>query len=61
MNNQPKVLEYLLKNVKTYKNDVHNKLGRTALNIAASQGTFECINILLNNLNCDINSIDKVS
>lgn len=61
MNNQPKVLQYLLKTVRTYKNDVQNKLGRTALNIAASQGAFECIKILLENLNCDINSIDKVT
>lgn len=60
MSNQPKVLEYILKTVKTFKNDVQNKLGRTALNIAASQGAFECIEILLNNLHCDINSKDKV-
>jgi len=61
MNNQPKVLQYLLKIVRTYKNDIQNKLGRTALNIAASQGAFECIEILLENLNCDINSTDKVN
>lgn len=61
MNNQPKVLEYILSTVKTFKNDVQNKLGRTALNIAASQGAFECVNILLSNLDCDINSTDKVS
>lgn len=61
MNNQPKVLQYLLKTVRTYKNDIQNKLGRTALNIAASQGAFECIEILLENLNCDINSTDKVN
>lgn len=60
MNNQPKVLEYILKTAKIYKKDVCNKLGRTALNIAASQGAFMCINILLNNLQCDINSTDKV-
>lgn len=60
MNNQPKVLEHLLKTVKAYKNDTPNKLGRTALNIAASQGASECIDILLNNLHCDINSTDKV-
>jgi len=60
MYNQPKILEYLLKTVKTFKNDSKNKLGRTALNIAASQGAFECINILLNNLKCNINSTDKV-
>lgn len=59
MNNHPKVLEYILKNIKTHRNDVQNKLGRTALNIAASQGAFECIDILLNNINCDINSTDK--
>jgi ankyrin repeat protein len=60
MNNQPKVLEHLLKTVKAFKNDTQNKLGRTALNIAASQGASECIDILLNNLHCDINSTDKV-
>lgn len=60
MNNQPKILEYILKTSKTFKNDVQNKFGRSALSIAASQGAFECINILLNNLNCDINSTDKV-
>lgn len=60
MNNQSEVLNYLLKSVKTFKNDVPNKLGRTALNIAASQGAFECIDILLNNLHCDINCVDKV-
>lgn len=60
MNNQSKVLEYLLKTVKTFQNDTQNKLGRTALNIAASQGATECINILLSNLNCNINSTDKV-
>lgn len=60
MNNQPKVLEYILKTVKTCKYDVQNKLGRTALNIAASQGAFECIDILLSYLHCDINSTDKV-
>lgn len=60
LNNQPKVLEYLLQTVKTYKCDIQNKLGRTALNIAASQGAFECIDILLKNLKCDINSTDKV-
>lgn len=60
MNNQPKVLEYLLKTVKTFKNDTQNKLGRTALNIAASQGASECIDILLNNFHCNINSTDKV-
>ncbi|XP_025417063.1 uncharacterized protein LOC112688202 isoform X2 [Sipha flava] len=59
MNNQPKVLEHLLKTVKAFKNDTQNKLGRTALNIAASQGASECIDILLNNLHCDINSTDK--
>lgn len=60
MNNQPEILEYILKTVKTSKYDVRNKLGRTALNIAASQGAFECIDILLNNLCCDINSTDEV-
>lgn len=60
MNNQPKVLEYLLKTVKTFKNDTQNKLGRTALSIAASQGAFECINILLDNLLCNVNSTDEV-
>jgi len=60
MYNQPKVLEYMLKTVKTYKSDAQNKLGRTALNIAASQGALECIDILLNNLQCNINSTDKV-
>lgn len=60
MNNQPKILEYVLKNTKTFKSDVQNKCGRSALSIAASQGSFECIEILLNNLNCDINSTDKV-
>lgn len=59
MNNQPKVLEYLLKTVKTYKSNFRNKIGRTALNIAAAQGAFECIEVLLN-FNCDINSTDKV-
>lgn len=60
MNNQPEVLEYVLKTVKTFKKDIKNKLGRTALNIAASQSAVECIDILLNNLHCDINSTDKV-
>jgi len=60
MNNQPKVLEYLLKTVKSYKSNFRNKIGRTALNIAAAQGAFECIEVLLNNLYCDINSTDKV-
>lgn len=61
INNQPRVLQYLLGTVKRYKTDTPNKLGRTALNIAASQGAFECIEILLDNLDCDINSTDKVS
>ncbi|XP_001951306.2 serine/threonine-protein phosphatase 6 regulatory ankyrin repeat subunit A [Acyrthosiphon pisum] len=60
MNNQPKVLEYLLKSVKTYKSNFRNKIGRTALNIAAAQGAFECIEVLLNNFPCDINSTDKI-
>lgn len=60
MNNQPQVLEYLLQTVKTYESNFRNKLGRTALNIAAAQGAFECIDILLNNLHCDVNSTDKV-
>ncbi|KAL5243891.1 hypothetical protein ACI65C_011301 [Semiaphis heraclei] len=60
MNNQPKVLEYLIKTVKTYKSNFRNKIGRTALNIAAAQGAFECIEVLLNNFHCDINSTDKI-
>lgn len=60
MNNQPKVLEYLLKTVKTYKSNFQNKIGRTALNIAAAQGAYECIEVLLNYFHCDINSTDKV-
>jgi len=61
MYNQPKVLEYLLNTVKTYKSNFRNKIGRTALNIAAAQGAFECIEVLLNNFPCDINSTDKVN
>lgn len=61
MNNQPKVLQYILNTVKTFKNDIENKLGRTALNIAASQSAVECIDILLNNVQCNVNSTDKVS
>ncbi|XP_022164355.1 GA-binding protein subunit beta-1 [Myzus persicae] len=60
MNNQPKVLEYLLNTVKTYKSNFRNKIGRTALHIAAAQGAFECIEVLLNNFHCDINSTDKI-
>jgi len=61
MNNQPKVLEYLLKTVKTYKSNFRNKIGRTALNIAAAQGAFECIEVLLNIYPHDINSTDEVN
>lgn len=61
MNNQPKVLKYLIKTVKNYKSNFRNKIGRTALNIAAAQGAFECIEVLLNNFPCDINSTDKVN
>lgn len=60
MNNQPKVLEYLLKTVKTFKSNFRNKIGRTALNIAAAQGAFECIEVLLKYSSCDINSTDKI-
>lgn len=60
MNNQPKVLEYLLKTVKTYKSNFQNKIGRTALNIAAAQGAYECIEVLLNYFHCDINLTDKI-
>lgn len=61
MNNQAKVLKYLIKTVKNYKSNFRNKIGRTALNIAAAQGAFECIEVLLNNFPCDINSTDKVN